>query len=152
MHPMEEGPNYLREIYPYTQVPLLTFDGHEPPMAMPAQIWITDTTFRDGQQAREPYSVEQIVRIYDLLSQLDAGVRPRCHLEDLTRADVQGFVLPFARELMKLAREANVPIKIRLCDTMGFGVPWAAASLPRSVPKLVRAMIEEAGVPGEWLE
>jgi isopropylmalate/homocitrate/citramalate synthase len=241
---MEEGPNYLREIYPYTQVPRLTFDGHEPPMAMPAQIWITDTTFRDGQQAREPYSVEQIVRIYDLLSQLDggagvirqcefflytekdrqavhacqalgrrypevtawiravksdfqlvreagvaetgiltscsdyhifrklgwtrkqalenylnvvraaldAGVRPRCHLEDLTRADVQGFVLPFARELMKLAREANVPIKIRLCDTMGFGVPWAAASLPRSVPKLVRAMIEEAGVPGEWLE
>src|SRR5438270_12446713 len=184
---MEEGPNYLREIYPYSRVPRLTFDRHEPPMAMPAQIWITDTTFRDGQQAREPYSVEQIVRIYDLLSQLDggtgvirqsefflytekdreavracqelgrmypewtawiravkadfqlvreagvaetgiltscsdyhifhklgwtrrqalenyldvvraaleAGVRPRCHFEDLTRADLGGFVIPF---------------------------------------------------------
>src|SRR5262249_56130755 len=34
----------------------------------------------------------------------------------------------------------------------GFGVPWAGAALPRSVPKLVRALIEEAGVPGEWLE
>lgn len=241
---MEEGPNYLREIYPYTGVPRLTFDGREPPMAMPAEIWVTDTTFRDGQQAREPYSVEQIARIYDLLSQLDggtgvirqsefflytekdrqavracqalgrrypevtawiravesdfqlvrdagvaetgiltscsdyhifrklgwtrqqaldnyldvvraaldAGVRPRCHFEDLTRADLSGFVIPFARALMRLAEEAKTPIKIRLCDTMGFGVPWAAAALPRSVPKLVRAFVDEGGVPGQWLE
>jgi isopropylmalate/homocitrate/citramalate synthase len=241
---MEEGPNLLREIYPYTAIPRLTFDGREPPMAMPADIWITDTTFRDGQQAREPYSVEQIVRIYDLMSRLDggtgvirqsefflytekdrqavracqelgrpfpevtawiravksdfqlvrdagvaetgiltscsdyhifrklgwtrrqaldnyrdvvraaldAGVRPRCHFEDLTRADLAGFVLPFAQALMRLTEEAKTPIKIRMCDTMGFGVPWAGAALPRSVPKLVRAFVEEAGVPGEWLE
>ena len=53
---------------------------------------------------------------------------------------------------MKLAEEAGVPIKIRLCDTMGYGVPYPGAALPRSVPKLVRAMIHDAGVPGEWLE
>ena len=67
------GPNYLREVYPYAEVPRLTFDGVEPPMALPRAIWITDTTFRDGQQAREPYSVDQIVRIYDLLGRLDGG-------------------------------------------------------------------------------
>jgi citrate (Re)-synthase len=241
---MDEGPNLLRETYPYSEIPRLTFDGRDPPMAPPAEMWITDTTFRDGQQAREPYSVEQIVRIYDLLSRLDggtgvirqsefflytekdraavracqelgrrypevtawiravksdfqlvreagvaetgiltscsdyhifrklgwtrrqamenyldvvraaleAGVRPRCHFEDLTRADLGGFVIPFAQALMRLAEEAKTPIKIRMCDTMGFGVPWAAAAPPRSVPKLVRAFVEEAGVPGEWLE
>jgi isopropylmalate/homocitrate/citramalate synthase len=241
---MDTGPNLQREPYPYTAIPRLTFDGVEPTLGMPPGIWITDTTFRDGQQAREPYSVDQIVRIYDLLGQLDggagvirqsefflytekdrqavracqerghrfpevtawiravksdfqlvkdagvaetgiltscsdyhifhklgwtrrqalenyldvvraaldAGVRPRCHLEDLTRADLAGFALPFAHALMRLAEDARVPIKIRMCDTMGFGVPWAAAALPRSVPKLVRAFIDDAGVPGEWLE
>jgi isopropylmalate/homocitrate/citramalate synthase len=53
---------------------------------------------------------------------------------------------------MRLAEGAGTPVKIRLCDTMGFGLPWAGAALPRSVPKLVRALIEDAGVPGEWLE
>ncbi|HEY3083420.1 MAG TPA: 2-isopropylmalate synthase [Chloroflexota bacterium] len=239
-----EHPNYLREVYPYTRVPRLVLDGREPPLAPAREIWITDTTFRDGQQAREPYSVEQIVRIYDLLGRLDggagvirqsefflytekdrqavraclalgrrypevtgwiravgsdfrlvkeaglaesgiltscsdyhihrklgwtraeaqannlgvvgaaldAGVRPRCHFEDVTRADLEGFVVPFAVELMKLAERSGTPVKIRLCDTMGFGLPWAGAASPRSVPKLVRALIEDAGVPGEWLE
>ena len=32
-------------------------------------IVITDTTFRDGQQARPPYTVEQMVHIYDLLAE-----------------------------------------------------------------------------------
>ena len=30
----------------------------------PDEIWITDTTFRDGQQARAPYTVDQIVTLY----------------------------------------------------------------------------------------
>lgn len=33
-------------------------------------IWITDTTFRDGQQSRAPYTTEQIVKIYDYLHEL----------------------------------------------------------------------------------
>ena len=29
----------------------------------------------------------------------NAGVIPRCHLEDITRADFYGFVVPFVNEL-----------------------------------------------------
>lgn len=54
---------------------------------------------------------------------LDSGVTPRCHFEDITRADYKGFVLPFAAALMKLSKEYNKPIKIRLCDTLGFSLP-----------------------------
>jgi len=35
-------------------------------MFVPEEIWITDTTFRDGQQSRSPYKVEQIVKIFDI--------------------------------------------------------------------------------------
>ncbi|HEU5314631.1 MAG TPA: 2-isopropylmalate synthase [Chloroflexota bacterium] len=238
------APNLIRDTFPYVRVPVARFDSDEPGLAPPAERWVTDTTFRDGQQAREPYTVEQIVRIYELLHQLDggaglirqsefflytekdraaveavqalghrypevtswiravatdfelvkaagvretgiltscsdyhifkklgwtrtealrfylqivdaaleAGVVPRCHFEDLTRADVHGFAVPFAQALMERAHQARVPIKIRLCDTMGVALPWAAAALPRGVPKLVRAFVEEAGVPPAQLE
>ena len=33
-------------------------------------IWITDTTFRDGQQSRAPYSTDQIVTIFDYMHRL----------------------------------------------------------------------------------
>ena len=33
-------------------------------------MFITDTTFRDGQQARPPYTVQQIVDLYTLMSSL----------------------------------------------------------------------------------
>lgn len=82
---------------------------------------------------------------------LDSGVIPRCHFEDATRADYEGFVLPFAAELMKLAEEYDKPVKIRLCDTLGFGLPWADVVLPRGVPKLIYGL-REIGVPPEWLE
>jgi len=45
-----------------------------------------------------------------------------------------------------------LPVKIRLCDTMGYGVPYPGASLPRSVSKIVRTFTDEAQVPSEWLE
>jgi isopropylmalate/homocitrate/citramalate synthase len=82
---------------------------------------------------------------------LDSGVTPRCHFEDVTRADYKGFVLPFAAALMKLSKEYNKPVKIRLCDTLGFGLPWAGVSLPRSIPKLVQGL-RQIGVPSERLE
>jgi isopropylmalate/homocitrate/citramalate synthase len=239
-----DTPNLIRDTFPYSEVPAARFDRSEPPLAPAAAMWITDTTFRDGQQAREPYTVEQIVRIFDLLHKLDggsglirqsefflytekdraaleavlargyrypevtswiraiaadfqlvkaagvretgiltscsdyhifhklnmkrsealrfyldivdealdAGIKPRCHLEDVTRADLYGFAIPFAQALMERARQSGVPIKVRLCDTMGVGLPWAAAALPRGVPKLVRAFVEQAGVPSEQLE
>jgi isopropylmalate/homocitrate/citramalate synthase len=53
---------------------------------------------------------------------------------------------------MELSKEASMPVKIRLCDTMGFAVPYPGAALPRSVQRIVRAFTDEAGVPGQWLE
>jgi isopropylmalate/homocitrate/citramalate synthase len=85
---------------------------------------------------------------------LEAGVRPRCHLEDVTRADLDGFVLPFVDRLMEMSRGApeDLTVKIRLCDTMGFGVSYPGARLPRSIPKLIYKLNRECGVPGERLE
>uniref|UniRef100_UPI003FEF8E83 triose-phosphate isomerase n=1 Tax=Bilophila wadsworthia TaxID=35833 RepID=UPI003FEF8E83 len=233
-----------RDVFPDTHVSRIEFDDTflVPRPADP--MFITDTTFRDGQQARPPYTVKQIARIYDLLHKLGGksgliqaseffmyspkdrkaievcrsrgyrfprvtgwiranmddlkiahdmefdevglltsmsdyhiflklgktreqamndylkvvtkalewGIVPRCHFEDVTRADIYGFCLPFARKLMELSHEASMPIKIRLCDTMGYGVPFPGAALPRSVQRIVRAFTDEAGVPGAWLE
>jgi len=238
-----QKPNLYREIFPYTEFPKVAFDNETVSYDIPEEIWITDTTFRDGQQARPPYTPEQILKIYDLLheidggtglirqcefflyskrdrravelckgrgyefptitgwiravaadfklvaqmglaetgiltsasdyhiflklrktraqamnlyldiakSALDSGVIPRCHFEDITRADYEGFVLPLAAELMELAKEYKKPVKIRLCDTLGFGLPWPGAALPRSIPKLI-ARLRQIPVPSEWLE
>ncbi len=239
-----ETPQLYRDAFPYTKIGRIEFDDSiiNPRMAEPC--FITDTTFRDGQQARPPYTIQQIARMYDLLHKLGGktgliqateffmysqkdrkaietcrsrgyrfpritgwiraniddlkiakdmefdevgmltsvsdyhiflklgktrqeamddylklvsqalewGIVPRCHFEDLTRADMYGFCLPFASKLMELSKQAAMPIKIRLCDTMGFGVPYPGASLPRSVQGIIRAFTDEAGVPGEWLE
>ena len=237
-------PNLLREQFPFTEVPRIHFDGQFVVPSPPGDIWITDTTFRDGQQARAPYTPEQIVHIYELLHRLggpegvvrqsefflysgrdreavagclatgykypevtgwiranaddfkivkelglketgiltsvsdyhiflklkknrakvmagyleivrtaiEQGVRPRCHFEDVTRADIYGFCLPFAEELLKLSQESGVPVKIRLCDTMGYGISYPGAVLPRSVPKMLHAFHTELGYPSELLE
>ena len=47
---------------------------------------------------------------------------------------------------------SKTPIKIRLCDTMGFGVTYPGAALPISVPRLVHAFASELGYPSELLE
>ena len=59
---------------------------------------------------------------------LETGIRPRCHLEDITRSDIYGFVIPFCLELMKLMEEYQIPVKIRVCDTMGYGVNYPGSS------------------------
>jgi isopropylmalate/homocitrate/citramalate synthase len=233
-------PNLLRDDFPYSRIPPMRFESGAVRQALPAEIWITDTTFRDGQQARAPYSVEQIVRLYDLLAELggplvrqtelfaytpldreaiaacqerpgpevttwmrasvddleavkatgvketgilvsasdyhiylkmhrtrrqaaddylrvvravvEAGIRPRCHLEDLTRADLDGFVAPLVTSLQELGQESGVPVKFRLCDTMGFGLPWPEAALPRGVPRLVQFFTGNLGLAPEQLE
>jgi len=53
---------------------------------------------------------------------------------------------------MRLSEEAKLPVKIRLCDTLGYGVPYPSGALPRCVPKIIRSMIDDAGVPSEYLE
>ena len=237
-------PNLQRDIYSYGTVPKVSFNHRRVPMNMPEEIWITDTSLRDGQQSVAPYTVDQIARIYSLLSKLggpygiirqteffiyskkdrqalekcremnlkfpeittwiraskedfhlvrelgiaetgilvscsdyhifnklkmtraqaldhylatvkDAfadGVIPRCHLEDITRADFYGFVVPFVNALQELSREAGIPVKIRACDTMGYGVPYTEAALPRSVAGIVYGLQHYADVPSECLE
>src|SRR5947209_10367988 len=83
---------------------------------------------------------------------IDAGIRPRLHLEDLTRADLDGFVAPLVTSLQELGRKAGVAVKFRLCDTMGFGLPWPEAALPRGVPRLVLFFTSSLSVAPEHLE
>ena len=239
-----EQPNLYREIYDYDSVPRIPFNHRRVPLGMPEEIFITDTTFRDGQQSRAPYTVKQIVDLYKLLAKLggpkgiirqteffvysdtdrkaleqcmalglpfpeittwiratlndfklvrslgiketgilvscsdyhifkklgmtrgqalehykktvyaalEMGIRPRCHLEDITRADFYGFVLPFVYELQKLGAEANIPVKFRACDTMGYGVPFGDVAMPRSVPGIIYGLFHYAEVPSAMIE
>jgi isopropylmalate/homocitrate/citramalate synthase len=83
----------------------------------------------------------------------EAGLKAvRCHFEDMTRADFWGTVVPFAERLMRFSEESGMKIKIRICDTMGYGLPWAEAALPRSVPKMVYYLRTELGIPHDQLE
>lgn len=63
-------PNLQRDIYTQGMVPKVPFNHRRVPMNMPEEIWITDTSLRDGQQSVEPYTVDQIVNIYKYLSRL----------------------------------------------------------------------------------
>jgi isopropylmalate/homocitrate/citramalate synthase len=239
-----EEPNLWREIYDYESVPKIPFNHRRVPMSMPKEIWITDTSMRDGQQSVDPYTVDQIVDLYKLMSKLggpygiirqteffiyskkdreavercqdlglrfpeittwiraskedfklvrdlgiretgilvscsdyhifkkmkmtrkqvlehyksvvadafEAGVMPRCHLEDITRADFYGFVVPFVNELMQMSRDAKIPVRIRACDTMGYGVPYSEVALPRSVPGIIYGLQHYSDVQSEMLE
>ncbi len=239
-----EKPNIFRNLFPYDEVPKIAFNNRIVPHNMPEEIWITDTTFRDGQQSRAPYSTEQIVTLYDYFHRLggpkgkirqcefflyskkdrdavykcmergyefpevtswiraskkdfqlvkdigmketgilvscsdyhifyklnmtrrqamehylnivkeclEIGVSPRCHLEDITRADIYGFVIPFCLELMKLREQYQIPVKVRVCDTMGYGVNYPGAVIPRSIPGIIYGLMVHAGVPSELIE
>lgn len=239
-----EKPNVFRNLFPYDEVPKIAFNDRIVPHNLPDKIWITDTTFRDGQQSRAPYTTEQIVTMFDYLHKLggpngiirqsefflyskkdrdavikclergyefpevtawiraskkdfelvkeiglretgilvscsdyhifykmkmtrreamnhylsvvreclEMGVAPRCHLEDITRSDIYGFVIPFCLELMKLGEEYNIPVKIRACDTMGYGVNFSGAVIPRSVQGIIYGIHTHAGVPNEQIE
>lgn len=246
MYPLvdTDKPNVFRNLFPYEEVPKIAFNDRIVPHEMPEDIWITDTTFRDGQQSRTPYSTDQIVHIYDAFHRLggpkgiirqcefflyskkdrdavykcmekgykfpeitswiraskkdfelvkeiglketgilvscsdyhifykmkmtrkqalehylgvvreclETGISPRCHLEDITRSDIYGFVIPFCLELMKLKDEYGIPVKIRACDTMGYGVNFPGAVIPRSVPGIIYGLNTHAGVPSSQIE
>ena len=65
-----QKPNGFRNMFPYSEIPKIPFNDRIVPHDMPKDIFITDTTFRDGQQSRAPYTTEQIVTIYDYLHRL----------------------------------------------------------------------------------
>ncbi len=232
------------EIFPFDAVPKVSFNQRLVPMRMPDDIWITDTTFRDEQQSRAPFTSAQILRLYDLLHDLggpnglirqseffvyskqdllalemcrargyrfpeittwirateqdfnlvkrlgisetgilvscsdfhifkkmnmtrsqameqylkivrmalERGIHPRCHFEDITRADYYGFVVPFASALQKLSEESGIPIKIRCCDTLGLGISYPGVSLPRSVPGIIYGLRHYAHIPSSMIE
>ena len=73
-------PHLYRLLYNYNEVPKIPFNHRHVPMHPPDEIWITDTTFRDGQQARAPYTVEQIVQLYKFLHELGGpkGIIRQC--------------------------------------------------------------------------
>ncbi len=189
-----EEPDLMRDIFPYSEVPRIDFDNKLVIPQVSSEIFITDTTFRDGQQARTPYTPQEVLTLFDMMHRLGgpngvirqtefflygerdraavefcqereyrypeitswirattkdlklvtrmniketgmlcsvsdyhiflkmklsrtqameqytamvketlaAGIVPRCHFEDITRADVYGFCIPLAIELMKI--------------------------------------------------
>ena len=65
-----EDPNLYREIYDYEHIPKVAFNMRNVPMGVPDEIWMTDTTFRDGQQSVSPFTPEQILHLFKLMSRL----------------------------------------------------------------------------------
>jgi isopropylmalate/homocitrate/citramalate synthase len=240
-----QSPKIYKDIFPFESPPKIIWDGIDVPMEVPDNLWITDTTFRDGQQSRDPYTVNQIVDLYTFLHRiggpkgkilmsefflytqrdkeavsrvrelgfdypritgwiraskedlkiakeakvdevgmlasisdyhifykfkglsrsqviqkyldvveegLKSGIIMRAHVEDCTRADILGVVIPFAKRLMQLSEKYGIPVKLRIPDTLGLGLPWSKAALPRSIPKIFYLMRQLAGVPSEYLE
>jgi len=239
-----KDPQLYRNLFEYDSIPKVSFNHRNVPINMPEKIWITDTTFRDGQQSTSPFTVEQIVALFKMLhklggkngivrqseffvytekdrnavekclelgyefpevtswiranekdfqiikdlglketgvlvscsdyhiykkmgltrksalekylgivrSVLENGIHPRCHFEDITRADFYGFVVPFASALKELGDEYGVPVKIRACDTMGYGVSYPGAALPRSVQGIIYGLQHYAGITSDMIE
>ena len=75
-----EKPELYDNLFRYDMVPKIELDDVNIEPNLPRDFWITDTTFRDGQQARPPYTADQIVEIYKLLHRLggDKGVVRQC--------------------------------------------------------------------------
>ncbi len=83
---------------------------------------------------------------------LDAGIRPRLHLEDATRAP-SAFIVPFVEAVLEAAEPYGPELrpKFRVCDTLGLGLPFEEVALPRSVPRRIREL-RELGLQVEDLE
>lgn len=238
-------PEYFLESFPRDGFP--RYNWAQRPADAPAEVWMTETTHRDGQQGGLPLTETQSIEIYDILCNftgrsgavrqaeffvyrdsdkraleaalerfrsgapiepttwirarkedvklikalgvaetgmlasasdyhtfykftpggrkqaadgylaavqlvLDAGIRPRLHLEDATRAPMD-FIKPFVAEVVRMADAYSPSLrpKIRVCDTMGLGLPYDDVALPRSVPLLFREL-RALGLAPEQLE
>ncbi len=82
-----------------------------------------------------------------IMTAVENGIRPRVHLEDSTKADISGWVIPFISRVM---RETGGQACFRVCDTMGWGVPDPYAGLPTGIPKLISILYEETGAELEF--
>lgn len=64
------------------------------------------------------------------------GITVKCALEDVTRAD-PSFLRVFLERYLELAERSGFEAKVRLSDTLGLGLPFKEAGLPRGIPRLV---------------
>ncbi len=69
---------------------------------------------------------------------VDHGLRTRAHIEDMTRADNEGFVFPLVEKLLEIDPDCT----IRLCDTLGYGMPFPDVDEPYGIPYIVRRLRE----------
>ena len=80
-------------------------------------------------------------------SALENGIRPRVHLEDATRADIDGWVVPF---MCRVLGETEGQALFRICDTIGWGQPDPYVDPPFGVPKLISHLREATGAELEF--
>lgn len=240
-----DGPEYFPKSFPPEDFP--RFQWTSRPEEMPADVWTTETTHRDGQQGGLPFDTDFGMKVLDLLARftgesgairqaeffvyhpadrsmievavdrwedggaieptswiraarkdvelvkalgiretgmlasisdfhtfhkfkpggrrqatetyleavhavLDAGLKPRLHLEDATRAPID-LILSFVEACLDAASsfgEDQRP-KFRVCDTMGIGLPYEDVDLPRSIPRVFQALRRQ-GLRAEDLE
>lgn len=83
---------------------------------------------------------------------LSKGISLKVALEDVTRADIENVVIPFIRKVKELSEEYSLPIIIKLADTLGVGLPFFEVPLPRSIPRLIKTIINETPIDGSCLE
>lgn len=243
MIPEPAAPEYFEDQFPRDNFPQYAWTAR--PDTLPRSAWTTETTHRDGQQGGLPLSVEQSLRIYDIMCAftgnsgavrqaeffvyrasdkaalegalerwrggapvesttwiratvkdvelikslgvretgmlasasdyhtfhkfkpggrnqaaqtyldavrvtVDAGIRPRLHLEDATRASMD-FIAPFVAAVQEICAPSGLRPKFRVCDTMGLGLPCEDVALPRSVPNIIKAL-RALGLDAEDLE
>lgn len=92
----------------------------------------------DGQTSRrEP--VQRLLDTFDACLDEEASIR--LDLLDVTRADLDGFVLPLIEDCIEhLGKRGAKAPRIRLCDSLGLGVPWTESPVPRSVPRMIHTI------------
>lgn len=73
---------------------------------------------------------------------VDHGLRTRAHIEDMTRADNYGFVFPLVEKLIEIDPDCI----IRLCDTLGMGIPFEDVDEPYGIPSMVKYLHDEMNV------
>lgn len=95
------------------------------------------------------HSKEEAIEKYlqPIMTAYDNGILPRVHLEDTTRADIFGWVIPFMQRVLK---ETQGIAKFRICDTIGMGSPDPHAALPMGVPRLTKLLRDETGAELEY--
>jgi citrate (Re)-synthase len=112
---------------------------------------ISDLLLVVGEHSNRRGAVADALALLD--AALDAGHRPRLELIDFCRADIEGFLLPALEAcLAHLAARGAPPLRVRLCDSFGLGLPWSESPLPRSLPRLLHRLRQALGLLPENVE